>query len=753
MGYIKEEKTGFLLRKAVEFARNTIQNYDKNISDDDFFDIFKRIKNESELAADVQSCLPAETAEQYLRRQNSGEKISATHFAELAENMDVSDILEHFYNKGATKEAVKKMLINVADAFLEKSSGETANPEQERFEALAKLLRLSPLEADAVMLASLFSWGFLEKNFDGYRRVKEFNIFIERFAVMLNARPGDIRDIMAEDGKLRRYRCLDVEFDVSDNITDYLEGIGKTPLASRFYTVCDVEPLPWPYFGALAEKHGAILKDMLASRVPGQGMHILLYGHPGTGKSSFAVALAKELGFTCNKIVQNVKSEKTEKNDSSKDLRFAALQICAEQLDPKDNLIIIDEADDMLRGRKSLFPLFGGSNDEAEDAGAGDKGMLNTMLDTIKTPCVWISNNAARDLDASTRRRFDYSVCFEKLTAGQRRQIWQNAAGRFDLADKLTAAHIERFARRYEVSAGGISIVLKNVKNLLANDATPEDAAALVERLIQPHCELLDVKPQDDRLAVAGDYALEGVNWKGEIPLPRIVDAARRFMSEASKAGGASCSTPRMDAPRMNLLLSGPPGTGKTEFVKHLGGVLETKVVLKMGSDLLDMYVGGTEQKIRRAFAQAEAENAILFMDEIDGMLQSRERAQRSWEVTQVNELLFQMENFKGVFIGATNFADHLDPAVLRRFTFKIKLDYLDDAGKVLFFERMFGATLTDAEKLRLTRIPDLAPGDFRTVRQGFYYLGGAATNHDYLDALARESDAKRQGNTLKIGF
>ena len=57
----------------------------------------------------------------------------------------------------------------------------------------------------------------------------------------------------------------------------------------------------------------------------------------------------------------------------------------------------------------------------------------------------------------------------------------------------------------------------------------------------------------------------------------------------------------------MNLLLSGPPGTGKTEFVKYLGGVLNCKVNVRMGSDLLSKWVGETEQNIKQAFAEAEA--------------------------------------------------------------------------------------------------------------------------------------------------
>ena len=210
------------------------------------------------------------------------------------------------------------------------------------------------------------------------------------------------------------------------------------------------------------------------------------------------------------------------------------------------------------------------------------------------------------------------------------------------------------------------------------------------------------------------------------------------------------------DRPRMNLLLSGAPGTGKTEFVKYLGNVLKTKVNVRMGSDLLSMWVGGTEKNIANAFREAEAEHAILFLDEIDGLVQSRTHAQHSWEVTQVNELLHQMENFNGVMIGATNFIQNLDQAIMRRFTFKLQFNYLDDAGKRLFFERMFKSALTEDELLRLKAIPNLAPGDFRTVRQSLFYYGGDITNTQCLDALEREAAAKEGGAFVlrgKIGF
>jgi len=72
----------------------------------------------------------------------------------------------------------------------------------------------------------------------------------------------------------------------------------------------------------------------------------------------------------------------------------------------------------------------------------------------------------------------------------------------------------------------------------------------------------------------------------------------------------------------------------------------------------------------------------------------------------------------------ATNFADNLDSATLRRFSFKLKFDYLSATGKLEFLRRLQPLCcnpLTAAEWWGLEFISQLAPGDFRTVRQSFY--------------------------------
>jgi SpoVK/Ycf46/Vps4 family AAA+-type ATPase len=104
--------------------------------------------------------------------------------------------------------------------------------------------------------------------------------------------------------------------------------------------------------------------------------------------------------------------------------------------------------------------------------------------------------------------------------------------------------------------------------------------------------------------------------------------------------------------------------------------------------------------------------------------------------------------------VAATNFCRNLDPATMRRFTFKLEFGYLDDAGKKLFFERMFKTQLSQEDAAELEGICNLAPGDFRTVRQEMFYLGEGQSNAELITALKEECSLKKDGTShTKIGF
>ncbi len=732
MGRFRNSTHHYVRAKALEFFTNFIQNHDDIIEDNDTFEILGDLVTQRELV-------------RHIKHEFSPKKLTMLqNWSCRYERLDFEDESKEIFREIWNNESARKTLRNIILGLIETGKKQVPSgrdPFRDRLAELQRTLQLSDFEIDILLVLQFVRNDILSIAHGRKRQGREQENLIFA-AKCLNCSLGEVLKAVVPQGKLRRYKCLDGDLDYNGSLDSFLYGFEKEPLANSYFRKDRGEVLPWEFYGELACKHGNILKEMIFAKGDTKPVNILLYGKPGTGKTSFARTLAAELKLNCYCIAQNTNDNREGRSCSTPEFRFGALQVCDSQIEPGQSLIIVDEADEMLRGHgPGGFIAFFGSKDSIE---TGDKGLLNSVLDSVKTPTIWITNTRAGELDESSRRRFDYSIRFDALTSSQRLMIWRNNVNKMKLGRLFSESMLEAFAGRYAVSAGGITLVLQNIAKLKPSKT---EVSALTEKLLAPHCELLNIPSSDGKLLPAKDYSLNGLNIQGDIPPERIINAIRKFRNENSEYP---------DRPRMNLLLSGPPGTGKTEFVKYLGKTLNTKVIVKIGSDLLSMYVGGTEQNIKQAFMEAEAEKAILFLDEIDGLVQSRERAQRSWEVTQVNELLYQMENFNGVLIGATNFSENLDQATLRRFTFKLAFDYLEETGKKLFFEHVFQTKLSEAEAARLAAIPNLAPGDFRTVRQGLYFLDEDTSNSGRLSRLEYESAAKRQNRFSaknKVGF
>ena len=152
---------------------------------------------------------------------------------------------------------------------------------------------------------------------------------------------------VSEKNPLRKFNCLDDDLDVTGEICAFLSGLTDEPLMNIFFKKDAEEVLPWSDFVDLTKKHGVILKRLLSSDHP---VNILLYGAPGTGKTSFARTLAKEVGKACFRISQNTDS-RGGRVSSGPGFRYAALQVCESQVDPQSSIIVVDEADEMLKGK------------------------------------------------------------------------------------------------------------------------------------------------------------------------------------------------------------------------------------------------------------------------------------------------------------------------------------------------------------------------------------------------------------------
>ena len=706
MAQFKKVTHTYIDRKICEFWGNMVKNLDEPVRDSDFF-------------SPVANALPHDKVVSLVLAAFEDEELdemTSTHERRARLDLDDSadEILASLWNNRKYTRKTRLVAGKIAEIFQRGLSEDSEpDPVEQRVRELQRVLKLSDTEREIMLFAYLKR----ECNLDYPRRVDnaEKPVF---YAMALDVSHGEILKAMDASGKLRKYEVLDDDWDFNFRAySGFLCGAADEAIERHFYRKMEGEALPWDFYGSLAATDGEILRKLLNAR-KGR-LNILLYGAPGTGKTSFARTLAAETGYTPYEIRQG---DEEGRNMNSKS-RLAGIQICNDQIDPSDSMMVIDEADGLLRGNSSMFAiLFGGSSASTE------KGIVNSLLDDIKVPAIWISNAPAWQMDESVRRRFDYSVCFEKLNTAQREAIWRNCIAKFELGDLIHDDAVPELASKYIVSAGGISMVLENLRRL---KPAPEEVGKTIATLMKSHCKLMGADKSDKFLPVR-EYSLEGLNVKSQIPLEKIEASVRRYADAIESADNDDC-------PRMNILLHGVPGSGKTEWVKHLGKMLGKRVVVKMGSDILDKYVGGTEKNISQAFAEAEAEGAILFFDEVDSLLQDRRGAHASWEVSQVNELLHDMEESKVILVCATNFLESLDQAVLRRFSFKIEFAPLENSGKKIFFEKVFKSELTADEEKELFSIPNLTPGDFRAVKESLRFVADDATTANRIAALREE--------------
>lgn len=132
--------------------------------------------------------------------------------------------------------------------------------------------------------------------------------------------------------------------------------------------------------------------------------------------------------------------------------------------------------------------------------------------------------------------------------------------------------------------------------------------------------------------------------------------------------------------PRRSALLYGPPGTGKTTLAHHLAARLGVPLVAVQAERLVSSSLGGSGKNVASLFqALAKVDGkCVVLLDEIDsiGARRSTDDQAAAREMTSaLNTLLRYVEQFSGVFIGATNRQDELDPALWRRFSIQMSVD------------------------------------------------------------------------------
>ena len=473
--------------------------------------------------------------------------------------------------------------------------------------------------------------------------------------------------------------------------------------------------LEWSDFDHVAEERDYIervIKGALSTGKP--GVNILVYGPPETGKTEFCKTLAARLGANLYTV-----GEEDERCDPKRHERLQELRLSQRLLaSVRGSILLFDEMEDLLSDPGSGWMPFSSHGFPHLRAG-GSKMFLNRLLERTPAPTLWTSNSARQTCPA-VLRRMTFALELSQPPSQVRARIWKRELAR--RAIKATEQDAHSLAKEFNVTPGVASGAIA-AAGLCGGDLT---AVRLGVRSLSQ--VIFGKKPP----------ANQGPPDRYDPVLIRADINPIQFADRLAKHGGKHFS----------LCLQGPPGTGKSAFVRYLADRLGLQVTQKRASDLLSMWVGKTEELIAEAFAEARAEGSILVFDEADSLLADRQGAVRSWEISQVNEMLTWMEIHPLPFACTTNFGDNLDPASLRRFTFKIALDYLTpDQSQAAF--RTYFALKPPPELGDLTI---LTPGDFAVVRRKAEFLGHLQDTKALTELLRTECEAK-PNHSRKMGF
>jgi ATPase family associated with various cellular activities (AAA) len=508
----------------------------------------------------------------------------------------------------------------------------------------------------------------------------------------------------------------------------------ETEFWERFVKSLDLSPST----GSLARLHKddeKILRDLLRLAMPDDhGLHSLVYGPKSVDKRDMVGRLLRDEGIDGYVVVS--------KHVPTGDLP-AWVYIAQREMSDADPgaVLVVDRAEEVLASRRlSMFSFFGMEMDD-DDSRDEDERASDAGLTRSRVRCVWLSDRAKH---LSERNLGAFLFHCEALTGSRsdRRKRITQVIFDFGLSDRL-----ERHLTTYSLLGEQQVRQAAELARLMSSAGSDQGEELVVERehvirrAIAQSQKVLGRDHTEGLRDSVTHYSLDHLNIAGRFTPHQIIAALRK-------------------RPKGSLCFWGIPGAGKTQLAEYIAVELDLPILMRSASDLLSKWLGETEQQIAAMFAEADAEGALLFLDEADSFLRDRALARAEWSVTQVNELLQRMERFEGIFIAATNLMDSVDAAAMRRFTWKLEFQALEpeQAWAMFCLEADFDADAdprrTDEFKDRLAAIDDLAPGDFATVKRQANMLDEHLSPDAWIEQLAAEAKAKMLGlKRQKLGF
>ena len=538
---------------------------------------------------------------------------------------------------------------------------------------------------------------------------------------ILNLRFGDVQKAFRKDGIFAKTSIVKLENNVH-NLKFKIDVINNNFMCDLFVKCESMDEIfesaikpcsktnlttkNYPHIKEDVKILLSFLKNAVSKKQ--KGVNVLLYGSAGTGKTELSKVIASELNLKLYEVAYD-----DEYGYATEDRRLRSYCLAQNVLSAESNLLMYDEAED----------IFNTNNDEKRQYG---KAFINRSLETNELPTIWITNNIYC-MDEAVVRRFNLAIEIGIPTEDVRAKIIKKYS-----ENLIDSKLVKKLAKNDFIAPALISNASVVVSNLNTKDKNKAFERVINNTLkAQGYEEIRDYNPRDD---LPSSYDPNFVN--SDCDLNELIQGIKESKSA-------------------RICLYGVPGTGKSAYAKFIAKSLKKPIIIKKGSNLLSMFVGGTEKNIALAFKEAKEKHAVLVFDEVDSFLQDRGMATRSWEVTQVNEMLVQMESFDGIFIATTNLIDNLDKACLRRFDLKLEFGYLlPEQAQNLFKKEctLLKVKFDENAAKKVSNLGLLTPGDFASVRRQAKFRP-IKNGDDFCHRLELEVALKNEEKSAKIGF
>jgi AAA+ superfamily predicted ATPase len=201
----------------------------------------------------------------------------------------------------------------------------------------------------------------------------------------------------------------------------------------------------------------------------------------------------------------------------------------------------------------------------------------------------------------------------------------------------------------------------------------------------------------------------------------------------------------------LNVLFSGPPGTGKTMAAEVIANALQLDLYKIDLSQVVSKYIGETEKNLDHIFTAAESANAILFFDEADALFGKRSEvkdAHDRYANIEVGYLLQKMEEYEGIAILATNLRQHLDEAFVRRMQIIVEFPFPDEEYRRRIWDVVFPRAAPlgdDVDFCSLARAVKLAGGNIKNIAVAAAFYAAEEGGRIHMPHLVRAARREHQ--------